>query len=528
MGVSSCSVCWLIPTNENKIEDTPFYIMKIVTNNPYRIAGILANSSEKDILKQKSKIKRFSEVGKGITSDYDFPFFPTLQRNTNIIDKAFSDIEQNQNKVTYSLFWFINLSSIDNTAIQHLIIGNKEKAFEIWEKLTDGKEINSKNFSAFNNIGTLYLLDESKEKRKQGISAKIKLIESESFKDFINLVADETFTIDISKQTEKFIDELLVQLKDKYSTIDTINLFGDCNDITKEYISQKFTEDPIHKIEIQIEQTKNKRVKDKINAAYYGTELYENTSNELSILGSILGRTNLQYKMLSDNVAKEILQCSIDYFNASQELKKSNNYLDKAMSLAKLADGIAVNKITKDRIKDSINTLEEMKNREIFQAIEVLKSVKIAYESNKAKIHAEVLAMPLGYNQSINWTKVNQMIENSLDWNKVVALVKEVIPQQNIEKIKLSAKQVQITEFKSLVDFLFSKLNYSQKNQVRYLCYWKSVSTTPSATIRPPSAYNPTSTASSNTTKKSWAEENPGCLVAIIIGAIILLINLFN
>ena len=40
------------------------------------------------------------------------------------------------------------------------------------------KDVNSKNFSAFNNIGTLYLLENSKENIKQGITAKIKLIES--------------------------------------------------------------------------------------------------------------------------------------------------------------------------------------------------------------------------------------------------------------------------------------------------------------------------------------------------------------
>ncbi|QIY82853.1 hypothetical protein HER18_04530 [Chryseobacterium sp. NEB161] len=120
--------------------------MNSILNNPYRIAGILSNSTEKDILKQKSKIKRFSEVGKTITSEYDFPFLNSLQRSSTLIDKAFSDIEQNQNKVTHSLFWFINLNPIDNTAIQHLISGNKEKAIEIWKKLTDEKEVNAKTF----------------------------------------------------------------------------------------------------------------------------------------------------------------------------------------------------------------------------------------------------------------------------------------------------------------------------------------------------------------------------------------------
>ena len=155
--------------------------MKSVINNPYRIAGILANSSEKDILKQKSKIKRFSEVGKEISSEYDFPFFTSLQRSSAIIDKAFSDIEQNQNKVSYSLFWFLNLNPIDNTAIQHLISGNKGKVTEICKKLTYEKEVNSKNYSAFNNISKLYLLGQSKEDLKGGIATKIKLIVLKNF-----------------------------------------------------------------------------------------------------------------------------------------------------------------------------------------------------------------------------------------------------------------------------------------------------------------------------------------------------------
>ncbi len=517
--------------------------MKIITNNPYRIAGILSNSSEKDILKQKSKIKRFSEVGKEITSEYDFPFFSSLQRNNANIDKAFSDIEQNQDKVTHSLFWFINLNPIDDTAIQYLISGNKEKAFEIWEKLTDGKEVNSKNFSAFNNVGTLYLLEESKEKQKQGVTAKIKLIESENFNDFINTVAAENFTITANKQIEILIDELLTQFKNSYSIADTIDLFSNCNGTTQKYLSQKFTEEPVHKIETQIEQTKNKRIKDKGNAAQFGADLNKNTKNELTQLKSILGVTNLQYKMLSDNVAKEILQCSIDYFNESQEQEKSNNYLEEAMKLAKLADRIAVNKITKDRIKDNINTLEEMKDKELSQAIEVLRSIKGAYEQACKQIDKQVEELQYDIipsfggqqpikipklNVSINWNKVEEMKEKALDWVKVVDLIKQAIPSESIEKIKHSEKQTKVNEFKSLVDFLLSKLNYSQKSQVKYLCYWKNVNITSSATVSHTSTYKPTSTASGNTSKKNWAEENPGCLIAIIIGVIILLINLFK
>ncbi|MCT4035283.1 hypothetical protein CMT72_05060 [Elizabethkingia anophelis] len=491
--------------------------MKSIINNPYRIAGILANSSEKDILKQKSKIKRFSEVGKEISSEYDFPFLSSLSRSSTIIDKAFSDIEQNQNKVFYSLFWFLNLNPIDNTAIQHLISGNKEKAFEIWEKLSNDKEVNSKNYSAFNNISTLYLLGHSKEDLKRGITTKIKLIESENFKDFVHTVADETFSIDTPKQIELLIDELLTLFKGKYSTSEAMELFSNCNGTAQKYLSKKFTEEPVHKIEVQIEQCNKKRINNKGNAYKFGTDLYTNTKSELALLKSIVGNVNLQYKILADNIAKEILQCSVDYFNESQEQEKNSNYLEEAMKLAKLAESVAINDATKNKVKENIGTLEGMKDRELNQAIDILKSIKQAFQTNEAKITKEVLEMPMGYNQSINWSKVNQMIANSLDWNKVVELIRETIPLRSVEKIKNSDKQIKITEYKSLVDFILEKLNYSQKGQVKYLCYWKTISTTAPIPSRPTNTYKPTSSSSSN---------NDGCApwVYWVVGIIIFII----
>lgn len=433
--------------------------MKSILNNPYRIAGIIANSSEKDILKQKSKIKRFSEVGKEITSELDFPFLNSLQRTNANIDKAFSDIEQNQNKVVHSLFWFINLNPIDNTAIQHLISGNKGKAIEIWDKLTDEKEVTSKNFSAFNNIGTLHLLEDSKEEIKKGITAKIKLLESECFKDFVHTVADETFSIDKNRQIEIFIDELLTQFKNKYSTSETIELFNNCNITTQKNLSKKFAEEPIHKIEVQIEQCTKKRTKDKINAYKLGIDLYSNTKSELTLLKSIVGITNLQYKMLADKIAKEILQCSVDYFNESQEQEKSNNYLEEAMKLAKLAESTAVNDVTKNKVKENISTLEEMKDRELNQVIDFLKSVKEAYEENEREIRQEVkrieendILIKRGH-KTINWDAVKENIKNSIKWADVNDLLEGILSDNNLKKIKQCNKIELKKEFIELANW---------------------------------------------------------------------------
>ncbi len=78
--------------------------MELINNNPYRIAGILSNATERELQKRKTKIKAYSKVEKEIKSDYDFQSLSTIIRTEDSINKAFSKVEQNQDKVNYALF----------------------------------------------------------------------------------------------------------------------------------------------------------------------------------------------------------------------------------------------------------------------------------------------------------------------------------------------------------------------------------------------------------------------------------------
>ncbi|MGY0426551.1 MAG: CFI-box-CTERM domain-containing protein [Polaribacter sp.] len=450
--------------------------MELIQNNPYRIAGILSNASERELQKQKAKIKAYSRVGKEIKSDYDFHILPKITRTEDLINKAFSNVQQNQDKVNFALFWFLNASPFDNIAIEYLKNGNEEKAVEIWGKVTLNKEVNSKNFSALNNLGTYKLLSKTKEDIKEGIEAKIKLIESEYFENFVHSVADETFTIDNKKQIEKLVDELLTQFKNQYSSAETLQLFSNCNGTTQNYLSRKFTEEPIHKIETQIESSKNKRKENNSGAYEFGLKLYENCKDNLSFLKDLLGESDLKYKMIADNLAKEIMQCGIDYFNESQKKEITGNYLESAVRLTKLADSIAIGKLTKDRAKDSLATLADMKDREVNQAIAILSSIKMAYEKAISEIDAQVSAMRMTmYIQSVNYSKVDKMKASCLNWDKVVEVVRNGISMNDVEVIQRCSNHSKVSEYKNLVDFLIGKLGPIQINQIKHLCYWKDV-----------------------------------------------------
>jgi hypothetical protein len=293
----------------------------------------------------------------------------------------------------------------------------------------------------------------------------------------VQVVADQTYTIDKQKQIEKFVDDFLKQIKDKFSSSEIINLFSNCNGTTHKYLTHKFTEEPLHKIENQIEACKKKRKDNKGNAYEFGLKLYKNTKDDLALLKSILSSSDLKYKALADQLANEIMQCGIDYFNESQENNSRVDYLESSQKLTKLAASIAVGKMAKDRAKDSLATLEDMKDREINKAIATLTSIKLAYEKGVSEIDAQVasMRMTMSYNQSINYSKVDKMKADCLNWDKVVQVVSDVISINDIELIKRCSNQTKVSEYKNLVDFLIGKLGPIQINKIKHICYWKDI-----------------------------------------------------
>jgi hypothetical protein len=330
--------------------------MKTIHNNPFRVAGILSNASARELQKQKAKIRAYTKVGKELTFDVDFSMLARTIRTEDSTNKAFSKIEQNQDRVFYALFWFLKTTPFDETALNYLSDGNMVKAYEIWSRVTSSRVISSKNFSALNNLGTLQLLSRDQDTIQKGIESKIKLIESAYFEDFVHAVADETFSINNESQIKKFIDEVLIQFKGTYNSEETFDLFSTSNGITQKYLLKKITEEPIHNIEIQIEKAKRKRKENQNKSNKYGANLYMKTRSELISLRSILGFQDLKYKLIADNLAKEIMQCGIDYF---QEWKEINDPSEEGLKLLKYAQSIAVGTQTKDRIKENIEGMKE-------------------------------------------------------------------------------------------------------------------------------------------------------------------------
>ena len=448
--------------------------MQLVRQNPYRVIGIMANASARDITRQQNKIKAYTRVGKDIISEYDFDFLPMLNRDADSIQQAFAQIQHNQNKVNHALFWFLNETPIDEIAIQHLKKGDKDKALEIWGKIFESHSLNTNNFSSFNNLSTLYLLDSHIDKRRRGIAMKSELIMSDVFTDFSHKVADISFNTDNSKQLDLFID-LILGAHPQITIIRKVDLFFRANEQAKAIVAEKLSAKPIHTIERLIEKTINDRKNNPETAYSYGEFLYQNATDSINNLRSILGDSDLKYQLFADNTAKEILQCSIDYFNKNQELNSHENYLKKAKQLVLHAQSLATNSITKDRIKDSLKTLEDLKNKEINSIIRFINEVEGIYLKTMSEVYFAVNIEKgrLRPGHRIDWNKVDNHIKNSVNWDKVVTTIIQILPPENIHKIARTEDEQKIKMYKHLVESLFEKLNYNQKRRLAYLRYWK-------------------------------------------------------
>lgn len=518
--------------------------MNLIKNNPYRTVGLLVGATAKEQTKQISRLKKYIEAEQDPQDDFSFPALGDFHRTIDSVEEAASKLNLDNDKINAALFWFWNGNPItDEAAFENLKSGDIEAAYEIWDKLitkTDEegkrfwKPVTEKNYSAFHNCSVLNII-RSNGNLHNAIVASLYFLESDLVNKFVSSVADETHKTNKKELQLIFLNQLHSDLEanKKASLPKFLEILNKQEFVAKQDFMKGFVQKPIEQIEHKIETAKNKRKASKADGAKAGQELYTGTASDLTQLKSIVGATDLKYTSISDKVANEILQCSIDYFNDSQEKDSSSDYAETAMKLAKQAETLAIGKLTKDRVKDSIDTLAEMKDRELSEAIAVLQSIKAAYEEACRQIDKQVdelqyetfggfggsqpLRIPKP-NVSINWSKVEEMKRNCLAWDKVTEVIREAIPSQNVDRIKRASNTTKVSEYKSLVNFLLSKISYSYKNRITYINYWETPKTT-SSTSSSTSTYKPStsSTSSSQEGIPDWLKWVGGIILFIIL-----------
>lgn len=337
--------------------------MNIISSNPYRLLGIYSNSPAKDRIANANKLKAYLKVGKSVSFPLDLlNFVSTPFRTVESIEHAQGSINLFHSQLKYALFWFIKVSPIDEIALGYLQNGDTDKAKDLFNK--------KETFSSLINLGVLSLIQNDKA---VGIQAIAKVIHNEDYRDaFIEAVCDGTYQLSEDELAQLFMEELSAEI----SIQELMRLFLE-NGIAKDYyyLKNKAVSESIANINTEIAIAK--KVKNDAADAQYkaGTALINNTKDALSLIRSLLQTNDMQYQMVADNLAKQILQCGINYYNNSKE----SDAAIKAMPIQKYALLIAVGALIKDRCKENVDILQKIVNE--LPPLEVLKedaAIKVA------------------------------------------------------------------------------------------------------------------------------------------------------
>jgi hypothetical protein len=375
--------------------------MHIIQNNPYRTVGLLVGATAREQERQVKRLKQFLEAEQDPQDDFSFPTLGNLHRTLDKVNEAASKLNLDSDKMSAALFWFYKGNPItDEPAFDAIKEADLDQVISIWTKLTSNGEVSQRNASAYSNLGTLYLsgilegTNTNEALLEQGISLKMKFLESDFVKDFKALATDETY-----KTTKKELQLLFlnqVQSEIEKSGGITSNKFLDI--LTKQEFSAKedflkgFVQKPIEQIEKKIEEAKAKRKANKANAVNVGKALYEQTSENLKQLKSILGTSNLKFSSISDKVSDEILQCGIDYFSHYKD--SSTDPGSASMDLFRKAKTLAIGNIAKQRCSENTENLQEWiddkperdKQARILADLERLKNLIDEYEGRSETV----------------------------------------------------------------------------------------------------------------------------------------------
>ncbi|MBI9073346.1 MAG: hypothetical protein JEY94_17220 [Melioribacteraceae bacterium] len=365
--------------------------MGIIKQNPFRILGLTSEATERGIQKQIGIIKRYAEIGKSKTFDYDFNSLGEISRNLEDLQTAASKIEQAEKKILHALFWFINQNQYDEIAFNNLINSNYEKAIDVWEKTLRG-EVSQKNFSSYQNLSTLYLAlstingSLNVEQLEKGIELKGRLLFSENVKYLFEEVCGSNSLLNPKALNQGFIDEVINLIKpytegtNGFSTKQILPLFDSYPSNIKKYLQDYFTSTPLSIIENEIEKTIEIRKKAPHNADKFVKILYKVAKPEIVKLKTIIGIEHVQYKMIINKLANEIMQCSIEYYNYHIENSTEIEPYKKALKMAKLAKSLKPTGQEEARINDALNNLEDMRYREIHEVVEFIKGINEAFD----------------------------------------------------------------------------------------------------------------------------------------------------
>jgi len=430
--------------------------MQLIKNNPYRILGLLIGATAAEQKRHLTRLQRFIEAEQEPDYNFSFPTLGKIHRTIDSVNDAALKLNLDSDKMNAALFWFYKGNDItDEPTFDSLKEADQQNAVEIWAKLTAIGEVTQRNCSAFQNLSTLLLCNAFNDLTinanllEQGITLKLKFLESDYIEDFKALATDKTYKITKKGLQLLFLNQIQSEI-DKNGGITSnkfLEILNKQDFSAKEDFLKGFVQKPIEQIKKKIEEAKTKRKANKANAVDVGKILYDQTSESLSQLKSILGTSSIKFSSISDKVSEEILQCGIDFFS---HYRDSNTDPGSAtMSLFQKAKSLTVGNIAKQRCQENTDNLQEWIDDKPEREIQQKFGKEIEFIIDLLNLAATTLKnkgkYPIGYNDPYSDLPLieqphNKAYKESLEtpWMLESTYFRIVISEFNINLFRLA------------------------------------------------------------------------------------------
>ena len=480
--------------------------MEIIYNNPFRLVGVKPTDSDKDILKQLTKITRFSEVGKDISFETDLPHLGEIIRSKENINQAKRNLEKPQDKLFHSLFWFNIENHIDETGFESLKNNNEDKALEIWRKVVKDGKVSPKNYSTLSNLKSILLMLSFQKKFNkdyfiEGMNLSGFFFSNPEFKNYCkNIISDET-SLDLTAIQTRFLDSLQLKVKSNKISIkefmDSIESFP--NSIKENY-RDKVSNSPINKIENEVTNIAKLRDENPTESLQYAQSLL-GLVGDLDSLANITGRSDVKYQLIADKFAKEILECIISFYNNKTNtgvvIKEEADLLSE---LLEISGEIASGEQLKKRIEENKEVIIDS-TKDSPPGSKITKEIEALYSFIKDKIYEA--AKDLNSYTITRFTCI-QLMEDCKE--KLQELAEKIGPDDEFY-INICSQFVQV-QIAMQIDYLNRHMTHSNLERTHIQLFESlSVFAMDSETR---SRYN----TNKNILKRNYSQSSGGCYIA--------------
>ncbi len=459
-------------------------MLDTIVNNPFRILGVYANARPVDIVSNCDDMEAYLSVGQNVSFDLDFNnLMPAVKRTQETVAQAKSKINLPKDKLKYALFWFVKDSSSAH-AMNYLKNGDFDNANKVFE-IEDA-------FSTRINKAVVAMMQDDLGTAIANITEMIHDNDDLGLRDdFVKAICGDAFSIGEDEMAHLFINALLEEI----SAGELLELYKK-HGVSKDdnnYLKTKAVDEPISRINAAISKAKSVR-RDDADANYWaGKDLMGNTKSDLAKVKNLLGATNMQYQMLADDLADAIMQCGINYYNASED----NDKIENALGLQEYACKIAVGRLCKERCDKNLKALIKLKQDEsVGEYIEAIRNALNAYKirSNDYK------KQHFGEKQNEGVEGLDRLVyrlyyqsENMIVWDSLIwyaiTLIEDCAPfliaiKENVGANNISYLNISTTVANVALNDVIETVNETQKEVDRRLRDYHSMMSIDGSSVR--------------------------------------------